>query len=71
MTLPYNVSPLTIVDYIKEFFEAMPNPDYIKKVEIDNKVKVADLEAKVEAKTFKGNHRYRSSIRKKVLCVAA
>jgi hypothetical protein len=38
------------------FFEAMPNPDYIKKVEIDNKVKVADLEAKVEAKTFKGNH---------------
>jgi hypothetical protein len=29
MTLPYNASPLTIVDSMKESFEKIPNPVYI------------------------------------------
>jgi hypothetical protein len=32
MTIPYNASALTIVDYIKESFEPEPNPDFNKEI---------------------------------------
>jgi hypothetical protein len=35
MTIPYNASALTIVDYMKESFEAVSNPDYKKESKID------------------------------------
>jgi hypothetical protein len=44
MTMPYNASPLTIVDSMKESFEKLPNPDYnfesfSAKIDIYNKSK--------------------------------
>jgi DNA-directed RNA polymerase len=48
MVTPYNASPNSIIDYLKEFFDEVRNPDY--KVKTEPEVKIANKKSKVKSK---------------------